>query len=592
MVYQPANQLSRRSILTGAAAVTGLGTLHAAPVSRRPNVVVILADDQGWGDLSINGNTNLSTPNIDSIGRDGAQFDRFFACAVCAPTRAEFLTGRYHPRCGVRGVSTGAERMNLDETTIAQTFKQAGYATGAFGKWHNGSQSPYHPNARGFDDYYGFTSGHWGQYFDAQLDHNGEFVRGKGYLTDDLTGHALQFIRRNRRQPFFCYLPYNTPHSPMQVPDRFFERFANLGPKLMNRDPGREDLPMTRAALAMCENIDWNVGRVLGEIDKLGLRKDTVVVYFSDNGPNSWRWNGGMKGRKGSLDEGGLRVPMLIRWPGRIAPGRRVAEIAGAIDLRPTLADLADIPVNGNKPLDGRSLKPLLAGEKPDWPERMIFSMQARRVSVRSQRYRLDAAGALFDMTADPGQDRDASDNVPEVAARLRKAQQDWASEMLPLAGPDNRSYPVGFSEFTYLPARDGTSTGGIKRSSIHPNCSFFTNWTSLDDQMNWNIEIAQPGRYDAAIYYTCKAGDVGSAVELSFGGSKVQGKVSRPNDPPLMGEAWDRAKRTESFVKDFQPLTLGTMTLPRGEGTLTLRALNVTGKEVAEIRYVTFRRR
>ena len=179
------------------------------------------------------------------------------------------------------------------------------YSTAAFGKWHNGSQAPYHPNSRGFDEYYGFTSGHWAHYFDTEIDHNGSLTRGRGYIVDDLTDHALQFIRRNRRRPFFCYLPFCTPHSPMQVPDRFYERFASVNPKLLNRDPKREDLPMTRAALAMCENIDWNVGRVLSELDRSGLARDTIVVYFSDNGPNSWRWNGGMKGRKGQLDEGG-----------------------------------------------------------------------------------------------------------------------------------------------------------------------------------------------------------------------------------------------------------------------------------------------
>jgi len=584
--------ISRRTILTGAAALSGLGAIKAEPSRRPPNVVVILADDQGWGDLSIHGNTNLSTPNIDSIGRDGAMFDRFFACAVCAPTRAEFLTGRYHPRCGVRGVSTGAERMNLDETTVAQTFKHAGYATAAFGKWHNGSQAPYHPNARGFDEYYGFTSGHWGQYFDAQLDHNGEFVRGNGYITDDLTDHALEFIRLNRRRPFFCYLPYNTPHSPMQVPGKFYERFANLNPKLLNRDPQREDLPMTRAALAMCENIDWNAGRVLGEIDRLGLRDDTIVVYFSDNGPNSWRWNGGMKGRKGHLDEGGLRVPMLVRWPGRIPAGRRIPQIAGAIDLRPTLAALAGIPANSGKPLDGRSLVPLLTEEKPVWEQRMIFSMQNKRVSVRSQRFRLDAGGALFDIEADPGQDRDISSELREAAASMRRAQQEWSAQMIPLVGPDNRPFPVGFSRFTYLPARDGTSTGGIKRSSIHPNCSFFTNWTSTDDQMNWDIEVAASGQYEAAVYYTCQPSDAGSTVELDFGGSKARGRIGKPNDPPLLGQAWDRANRTESYVKDFQPHILGTITLQKGKGALTLRALNVAAKQVADVRYVTLRRR
>ena len=176
----------------------------------------------------------------------------------------------------------------------------------------------------------------------------------------------MEFIAQNQDRPFFCYVPFNTPHSPMQVPDRFYEKFANLDPKLRARDPaagGRS--PMTRAALAMCENIDWNVGRVLAKLDELKLADNTIVLYFSDNGPNSWRWNGGMKGRKGSTDEGGVRAPFLIRWPGHIRPGTRVPQIAGAIDLLPTLADLAGIPVASHKPLDGMSLKPLLAGHRP-----------------------------------------------------------------------------------------------------------------------------------------------------------------------------------------------------------------------------------
>ena len=416
---------------------------------KRPNIVIILADDQGWGDLSINGNTNLTTPNIDSLARDGAMFDRFYVCAVCAPTRAEFLTGRYHSRGGVRGVSTGAERLNLDEMTIAQTFKAAGYATGAFGKWHNGSQFPYHPNARGFDEYYGFTSGHWGQYFDPELDHNGKLVRGKGYITDDLTNHAIDFIAQHKDGPFFCYLPFNTPHSPMEVPDRFFERFEHADPKMRARNPKQEEIPMTRAVLAMCENIDWNVGRVLAKLDELKLADNTIVIYFSDNGPNSWRWNGGMKGRKGSVDEGGVRAPFLIRWPGHIQPGTRVPQIAGAIDLLPTLADMAGVPVASTKPLDGKSIKPLLLGEAGNWPDRMIFSLQNKKISVRTQQYRLDPTGQLFDMVADPGQDRDVSKEKPEVAAKLSKAVAEWGKEMLPLVGKDDRPFPVGYSETT-----------------------------------------------------------------------------------------------------------------------------------------------
>ena len=175
-------------------------------------MVVILSDDQGWGDLSLNGNTNLKTPHIDSLAKNGAKFDRFFVQPVCSPTRAEFLTGRYHPRGGVRDVSTGGERLNLDEKTIADTFRAAGYATGAFGKWHNGSQYPYHPNGRGFQEYYGFTSGHWGDYFDPPLDHNGVAVRGmKSREGFDPRGAQEQWCRRHGLVPGFRIAPLPVP---------------------------------------------------------------------------------------------------------------------------------------------------------------------------------------------------------------------------------------------------------------------------------------------------------------------------------------------------------------------------------------------
>ncbi len=193
----------------------------------------------------------------------------------------------------------------------------------------------------------------------------------------------------------------------MQVPDRFYRKFANADLKLRARNPAQEDVAFTRAALAMCENIDWNVGRILDRLDELKLADHTIVLYFSDNGPNGWRWNGGMKGRKGSTDEGGVRAPFLIRWPGHIPAGARIPQIAGAIDLLPTLADLAGIPVASTKPLDGISLKPLLLGTAQDWPDRMIFSHWNGKVSVRTQRYRLDDSNHLFDMEADPGQDHD-----------------------------------------------------------------------------------------------------------------------------------------------------------------------------------------
>lgn len=560
--------------------------------AEKPNVVIVLADDQGWGDLSLHGNTNLNTPNIDSLAKTGAMFERFFVCPVCSPTRAEFLTGRYHPRGGVYSTSTGGERLDLDEKTIAETFQAAGYATGAFGKWHNGMQYPYHPNGRGFDEYYGFCSGHWGHYFSPILEHNGKRVRGKGYVTDDFTNHALQFMEDSKKKdkPFFCYLPYCIPHSPMQVPDEFFEKFDGKELDKRHREPNKEDVPKTRAALAMCENIDWNVGRILKKLDELGIAENTIVIYFSDNGPNSWRWNGGMKGRKGSTDEGGVRVPFVIKWPREIDPGMKISQIAGAIDLLPTLADLAGIPIQSDQPLDGISLKHLLLGKKDESPDRMIFSHWNRKVSVRTQQYRLDNNGQLFDMIEDPEQRQDIAGKNPEVTKRLQTALNQWKREVLSELKREDRPFPVGYAEFpiTHLPARDGVPHGQIKRSAGAPNCSFFTNWKSTDDFMTWDIEVNTAGTYDVIMYYTCEKDDVGCEIALDFPGATAKAQVTEAHDPPLVGAKEDRVPRQgESYVKDFRPLSLGEIKLIAGRGKLTLRATDIPGDAAIDVREI-----
>jgi arylsulfatase A-like enzyme len=580
----------RHFLPTAFVAVTTTLFATQAAMAAKPNVLVILADDQGWGDLSVHGNTNLSTPNIDSLARDGALFERFYVSPVCSPTRAEFLTGRYHVRGGVFGVSTGGERLDLDEKTIGDTFKGAGYAVGAFGKWHNGTQYPYHPNARGFDEFYGFCSGHWGDYFNPPLEHNGRLVRGEGFISDDLTNHALAFIESNRDHPFFCYLPFNTPHSPMQVPDRFYDKFKNANLKMRHEGPEHEDLDHTRAALAMCENIDWNVGRLLKRLDELKLADNTIVLYFCDNGPNGWRWNGGMRGRKGSTDEGGVRSPLLLRWPGHVRPGTRVTPIAGAIDLLPTLADLAGAPIVSTKPLDGVSLGSLLLGGSPtDWPDRLLFSHWSGKVSVRTQQFRLDAAGQLYDMVHDPGQTHDVARDHPAAAARLSEAVAHWSQELLPGLKVD-RPFPVGYRAFpiTWLPARDGLAHGQIVRSAGAPNCSYFTNWSRTDDRITWDISVATSGRYEAVVYYTAAAEDVGATLEIGFNGSQVQAKVVEPHDPPLRGAENDRVTRNgESYVKDFKPLSLGIIDLKKGRGPLALRAIKIPGRRVIDLRAV-----
>ena len=572
---------------------------HSPSEATPPNVVVFLSDDQGWGDLSLHGNTNLSTPNVDQLARDGAMFDRFFVCPVCSPTRAEFLTGRYHPRSGVFSTSAGGERMDLDETTIAQWFQDAGYATAAFGKWHNGMQHPYHPNARGFDEFYGFCSGHWGDYFSPQLEHNGALVRGDGFVIDDFTNRAMQFIEQHKDEPFFCYLPYNTPHSPMQVPDRWWSKFRDKQLALHHRQPNREQPQHTRAALAMCENIDWNVGRLLRKLDDLGLTDDTIVVYFCDNGPNGFRWNGDMKGRKGSTDEGGVRSPLLIRWPNKIPGGLRVEQIGAAIDLLPTLTALAGIAPSrdaaaNDRPLDGISLAPILLGHETELPqERIIFSHWRDRVSARTARFRLDDKGGLFDIAADPGQRTDVAAQYPQVAANLRAAAEQWKLDVFDQYETE-RPFLIGHPQFTLtqLPARDGVAHGGIQRSNRFPNCSFFQNWTGVDDKITWNVEIGATGDYEVVIYFACPAEDVGSTIELSLGDSRLVGKITQAHDPPLAGGENDRVPRTESYVKNFQPMSIGTMQLTAGQkGQLALRALDVPGSQVMEFRLMMFRR-
>jgi len=577
----------------------------AVAAAERPNVVVFLADDAGWGDYGRNGNTQASTPNIDSIAADGVTLDRFYVCPVCSPTRAEFLTGRYHPRTGVYGVSTGQERMDLAEQTIANAFHAAGYATGAFGKWHNGSQWPYHPMARGFDEYYGHTAGHWGEYFDPPLEHNGQPVREKGFIVDLCTNHALDFIERNKAKPFFCYVPFTTPHSPWAVPDEYWQRFKDKPITQRATLPEQEDLDHTRCALAMLQNQDDNVGRVLRKLDELKLADNTIIVYFSDNGPNSWRWNDGMKGRKGTTDEGGVRSLCFWRWPAKLPRGVIVKEISGAIDLLPTLTSLAGVSRVGDKPLDGRDLSPLLLGRSDSWPERMIFSTWGRNISVRTQTHRLDNQGQLFDMRSDPGQTRPVNDREPQLAAQLTAAVRQWRSEMFGDEAPaakgkknrpagnavDPRPIPVGYREFprTWLPARDGEPRGDVQRSSSAPNCSYFVNWTKTRDSLVWELEVHTTGEYAVELLYTCPVDDAGSTIELSFRDSRLRGAVQPGWDPPLYTNQ-DTLPRppAESQMKEFRPLNLGTVRLEAGRGPLTLRAVNIPGQSVMDLRAIT----
>ena len=553
----------------------------------RPNVVVFLSDDQGWGDLSHSGNTDLKTPNIDSLARDGVSFDRFFVCPVCSPTRAEFLTGRYHPRSNVYSTSAGGERMDLDETTIADLFQKAGYATGAFGKWHNGMQFPYHPNGRGFDEFYGFCSGHWGNYFSPMLERNGEIVKGEGFCIDDFTSQAMTFMEKSKvaGKPFFSYLPYNTPHSPMQVPDAFWERFVT---KKLSMKQG--DLHL-RCALAMCENLDDNVGRVLAKLEQLKVAANTIVVWFHDNGPNGKRWNGGMKGRKGSVEEGGCRSPLFIKWPGGIKKGLRVEKIASTRDLLPTLCELAGIKASPPKPLDGESLVPLIKNPKTEWEDRILVSQWKNKFGVRSQNHRLGEKGKLFDMNSDPQQLKPIMNE--EVSRELKQALTKYKKETLGEYGRENdeRAFVIAYrgSKVTQLPARDAVATGGLKRSNRFPNDSYFENWKSTDDQINWKAEAGDSGQFEVEVFYAAKTG--GAKYRLSFNGSDLDFTIPDAHDVLKLGAQEDRSPRSESYTKDWKRLVVGRIELRKGEGDLVLKALDIPGEEAMEFRLLTLRK-
>ncbi|MEM9588097.1 MAG: sulfatase-like hydrolase/transferase, partial [Planctomycetota bacterium] len=412
--------------------------------------------------------------------------------------------------------------------------------------------------------------------------------------------HALDFIDQHNDEPFFIYLPVNTPHSPMQVPQRYWDRFEDKAitpdPEIQNAK--RENVQHTRAALAMCENIDDNVGRLLDHLDHHNLETNTIVVYFSDNGPNGSRFNGGLRGRKGSVYEGGLRSPCLIRYPARIAAGHQVDQVGAAIDLLPTLADLAGIESKADrksKPLDGTSLATALTKSSPSTADRLIFSAWKQKYSVRSQRFRYHLDGSLYEIDSDAGEQNDVSSKHPQVTARMKAALDAWISEThpSPAKAQADRPFPVGHpgSLWTQLPARDATASGTLQRSNRFPNCTFFGNWIDTDSTIRWNVNVLTAGTYQVQLFYACKQTDVGSTIELSLGDAVLSSRIDRANESPFLGGLHDRVPRQEGEVRDWRPMIMGQIDLPAGSAELTLRATEIAGNEVGEMRLLMLKR-
>ena len=550
-----------------------------------PNVLLILTDDQGYGDLTIHGNQFIETPNIDNLAKESAQFERFYVSPLCAPTRASLLTGRYHLRTGTVSVSKGLEIMRENETTLAEMFKENGYKTGIFGKWHNGKHYPNHPNGQGFDEFFGFCGGHWTNYFDTMLEHNGKEVSTKGYITDVLTEKALDFIGNNKKQPFFCYVPYNAPHSPHQVPDKYFDKY---------KAKGLDD--ELASIYGMCDNMDENIGKLLKKLDDSGLSENTIVIFMTDNGPNGVRYNANMKGIKGSVDEGGVRVPCFVRWKGKILP-HTIKTLGSHIDILPTLQEICELKPVKTKPLDGISLAKNLLGNEQKI-ERAIYShvaqpeknIKAFPGAVRTNQYRLivkENTTELYDMLNDPEQKNNIASTETITFEKLKSDYMRWFADVSKEIKPE-LSIPISSKlDYIELPTYEADFSGNITYKEGHGWVhDWLVNWTSTQDTISWDVQSLENQEFTLKVNYTCSENQVGSELQISIGKQKIRGKIKEAFDPKMIPSP-DRVKRKEVYEKEWKSLSLGKITLPKGKSRIVLTAPKIARNEVAEIKSI-----
>jgi len=486
----------------------------AEVVGRRPNIVFLITDDQGYGDLSCHGNPILKTPNLDRLHAEGVRFTDFHVSPTCSPTRASLMAGRHEFRSGVTHTIFERERLSLKVHTLAQVLQGAGYATGIFGKWHLGDEAEHQPNRRGFDEVFIHGGGGIGQsypgscgdapgnrYFNPAILHNGTFEKTDGYCTDVFFRQASQWVTERAKHvagehvPFFCYIATNAPHGPLHCPEEYIARYRDKAPS--------EDVAKF---FGMIANIDDNVGRMLAKLDELKIADDTLFIFMNDNGGTAGAkiFNAGMRGQKGTPYRGGTRGASFWRWPGTLVPAD-CDRLSAHIDIYPTLAQIAGakLPPEVAAKLDGRSLVPLLTDPKAVWDERVLFTHVGRwnkgtdanlakyaNGSVRDPRYQLvsirkqsaqadparqgdakkpraagggqaAAGGAnaapapknweLYDLKADPGETMNVAAEHPEVVARLEAAYDRWWAEVVPDTLENERAPLEGPNPFKVL---------------------------------------------------------------------------------------------------------------------------------------------
>jgi arylsulfatase A len=497
----------------------------------KPNILLILTDDQGYGDLGFTGNTQISTPTIDNLFKQGVSFNRFYVSAVCAPTRASLLSGKHYLKTGVFHVTRGGEKMHSSIETLAERLKPHGYNNGLFGKWHNGLQYPHDPIGQGFDEFYGFSAGHLSEYFDNYLHHNNKKVKYEGYVADAITDKAVSFINQQAQSqsPFFTMLSFNTPHGPFQSPADLFAKYKAMGLEDVNA-----------SIYAMMENIDQNVEKVVAALKANGQLDNTIILYTSDNGPafpnGITRYNANLKGHKGIVDEGGVRSPLAIYWPDGKLPMHKVAPITQHIDIVPTLLSLANIDFDANE-FDGKDLTPLLVNTEQDWPERYLFThrfriskdsskdpIQPTPAAVRSERY-LALAGEdkqwrLFDLLEDPSQKTDLAETKPQVLAQYKDTFTNWY-EQITAAHMPYKTIPieVGHAQNpeVLLPAHEALIKDNL---DYKHGAGWSHDWlvaiNENDGSAYWPLKVVSTGRYRVNVSYATETAGFIDTITLS----------------------------------------------------------------------------
>jgi arylsulfatase A-like enzyme len=496
---------------------------RVAAQAGRPNILLIITDDQGYGDLGVHGNPKLHTPHLDRLAGQSVQFARFYVSPVCSPTRASLITGRYNYRTGVVDTYLGRSLMHPDETTLAELLASAGYRTGLFGKWHLGDNYPMRAMDQGFQETLALNGGGIGQpsdpvggesYFDPLLRRNGQWVKTKGYVSDVITDATLEFISAQPQRPFFAYLAFNAPHTPLEVPAPLYAKYQamNLRPADFpginitggHSFPANFDPDVTAKIYGMVENVDDNIGRLLRRLDDLKLTRDTIVIFMTDNGPQQPRYNAGMFQRKGTVYEGGIRVPFFVRWPAQFAAGRKVLEPAAHIDVVPTLLDACGVKKPARVRFDGVSLLPLLKGTREQLPDRTLFAQwhrgdapeAYRAFAARNRQYKLvQAAGQndgawtpafkLYDLQRDPFETKDLAAERPEIVAQLKQAYAAWFKDVT-----SGRDYQQPARIFLGAPQENPVRL--TRQDWRGPLASWDARGLG-----HWEVNVARVGRYD-----------------------------------------------------------------------------------------------